>query len=204
MSGPDRLQSDRLRADLGQVTTIGSEIVVLEETESTNDAVRDMAAKGCPEGLVVFAEYQTAGRGQRENRWVSAPGKALCFSVLLRPELPIEDSARLTQWAAETVAATIQSSCGIEAVIKSPNDIYVRGRKVAGVLVEMKAQPRAAHLAVLGIGLNVNQAVEDFPLELRERATSLAIVTGSRQDRHPLAVALLRDLDQTYQRIARR
>lgn len=198
MSGPDRLHSGQLRADLGQVTTIGRAIVVLEETESTNDVVRELAAKGHREGLVVFAEHQTAGRGQRGNIWISMPGQALCLSILLRPEVAVENSIRLTGWAAETVAATIHTHCAVEAVIKQPNDVYVNRRKVAGVLVEMRAQPRAAHLAVIGIGLNVNQAVEDFPPDLRDRATSLAIVTGSHQDRHRLAVALLRNLDRSY------
>ena len=193
----DRLQSDRLRADLGAVS-IGREIVVLDETESTNDVVRQMASNGAAEGLVVFAEHQTVGRGQRGNKWSSLPYKALILSVLLQPGLAIEDSARLTSWAAETIALTLQSVFSIKAVVKAPNDVYVNGRKIAGVLVEMIAQPNAAHLAVLGIGLNVNENAEDFPPDLRDRATSLAIVTGCWQDRHQLAVSLLTNLDRTY------
>jgi BirA family biotin operon repressor/biotin-[acetyl-CoA-carboxylase] ligase len=196
----DQLRSDKLRAELGPVT-IGREIVVLDETASTNDVVWEMAADNRPEGLVVFAEHQTAGRGQRGNKWESAAGKGLWFSVLLRPNLPVQASPRLTLWAAETVAATIESSCLVQAVIKPPNDVYVHGRKVAGVLVEMRARPRAPHVAILGIGLNVNQDLTDFSEDVQEHAASLAIIKRGRQDRHALAVALLRNLDRTYPEI---
>ena len=193
----DRLQGDRLRAGLGSIT-IGCEIVVLEETGSTNDVVREMAEKGSAEGLVVLAEHQTAGRGQRGKRWESPPHKGLWLSILLRPAIPVGESARLTSWAARTVASTIEKSCNLKLTIKLPNDIYLARRKIAGVLVEMRAQPQVDHLAILGIGLNVNQAPEDFPQELRDQATSLAIATGRSQDRNEIAIALLRNLDRTY------
>src|SRR4051812_39583988 len=103
MSLHDRLSAAKLRAKLGE-STIGCEIVVLEETESTNDVVLKMAAGDWPEGLAVFAEQQTTGRGQRGNKWHSAPGKGLWFSVLLRPRIEAADSPRLSEWAARVVA----------------------------------------------------------------------------------------------------
>lgn len=193
----ESLRAAKLRSDLGNVT-IGREIIVLEETTSTNDVVQKMAAGDWPEGLVVFAEHQTSGRGQRGNKWESAPHKGLWFSILLRPQLDLKNSARLTDWTAKTIAATIESHCLVEASIKQPNDVYVAGRKVAGVLVEMRAQPRASHVAIVGIGLNVNQTPSDFPEELRDHATSLAIIRHDRIDRHRLAVELLQNLDRTY------
>jgi BirA family transcriptional regulator, biotin operon repressor / biotin---[acetyl-CoA-carboxylase] ligase len=197
VSAADRLDGDRLRAALGSVR-IGCTIVVLDETGSTNDVVRELANKGLPEGLAVFAEHQTAGRGQRGKKWESAPGKGLWLSVLLKPAIRVGDSARLTAWAARTVALTIEEHCRLNPTIKLPNDIYIDRRKLAGVLVEMRAQPQAAHMAILGIGLNVNQTLEDFPKEIREQATSVAIATGHRQDRNELAIALLQNLDRTY------
>ena len=196
MSAPDRLRSDQLRAVLGPVT-IGCEIVVLEETGSTNDVIRERE-KESPEGLVVFAEHQTAGRGQRGNKWESARNKGLWFSILLRPGMGIKDSVRLTSWAAQTVASTIRSNYSLPAEVKLPNDVYVAQRKVAGVLVEMRAQPRSAHVAILGIGVNVNYTQDDFPGELRDRSTSIAIATGCPQNRSELAVALLKNLDRSY------
>ena len=194
MSARDRLRAEKLRGGL----LIGREVVVLEETESTNDVVSQMAMGDWPEGLCVFAEHQTGGRGQRGNKWESGAGKGLWFSILLRPKIDIKDSARLTTWAAETVAKTIQDEFGLLAAVKPPNDVYVGNRKIAGVLAEMRAQAGASHVAILGIGLNVNHAPGDFSDELRDRAISLAIAQRRRVDRHLVAVALLRNLDQTY------
>ena len=194
MSARDRLRAEKLRGGL----LIGREVVVLEETESTNDVVSQMAMGDWPEGLCVFAEHQTGGRGQRGNKWESGAGKGLWFSILLRPKINIKDSARLTTWAAETVAKTIQDEFGLLAAVKPPNDVYIGNRKIAGVLAEMRAQAGASHVAILGIGLNVNHAPGDFSEELRDRAISLAIAQRRRVDRHLVAVALLRNLDQTY------
>jgi BirA family transcriptional regulator, biotin operon repressor / biotin---[acetyl-CoA-carboxylase] ligase len=197
MSARDRLQSDRLRAALGQAT-IGRHIILLEETGSTNDVVREMAGGDWPDGVVVFAEHQTAGRGQRGHTWESAAFKGLCCSVLLRPAIRIDQATTLTTWAAQSVSLVMECTCGLKPTIKLPNDVYLNRRKVAGILVEMIAQPRAPHAAILGIGINVNQTGADFPLHLRDTATSIAIEARCRQDRNALAIALLQQLDRTY------
>ena len=116
----------------------------------------------------------------------------------------MEDSGLLTTWVANTVASSISASCHLFASVKPPNDVCIGGRKVAGVLVEMKAQPGAPHVAIVGVGVNVNQTVADFPTELQDRATSLAIATGQAHDRNELAIALLRELDRTYREIVSR
>jgi BirA family biotin operon repressor/biotin-[acetyl-CoA-carboxylase] ligase len=193
-----RLDAAELRAALGNCT-IGREILVLEETTSTNDSILQRTTATTPEGLVIFAEHQTAGRGQHGHRWESAAQKGLWFSILLRPKIDIEKSALLTTWAAETVARTIHEQFSLTATVKSPNDVQIDGRKVAGVLVEMRAQKGAPHLAIAGIGINVNHAAADFPEDLRARATSLALVLDRQVDRAAFAIALLRKLDQTYQ-----
>ena len=213
----DRLIADQLQAHFS-CTLIGRQIVVLEQTGSTNDAIFRVtsqqraavsslpavtsAKEGPPfladEGLVVFAEHQTAGRGQRGNRWESAPGKGLWFSILLRPEIQLNDSGRLTIWAIEAISDVIRSEFGLEPEIKLPNDVQLNRHKVAGVLVEMRAQKNATHLAVVGIGINVNQCRDDFPVELQDRAISLAMALGRPVDRLNFAVALLRNLDRTY------
>src|SRR5712675_2034076 len=213
----DQLVADQLQAALPSVV-IGRQIVVLEQTASTNDAILQVASpqgaavsslpsvasakEGPPplvdEGLVLFAEHQTAGRGQRGNRWESAAGKGLWFSILLRPEIQLSDSGRLTIWAIEAIAEVIRIEFGLEPAIKLPNDVQLFGHKVAGVLVEMRAQNNAPHLAVVGIGINVNQCRDDFPAELQDRAISLAMALGRQVDRQNFAVALLRNLDLTY------
>jgi BirA family transcriptional regulator, biotin operon repressor / biotin---[acetyl-CoA-carboxylase] ligase len=203
----DRLVADQLQAAL-PCSIIGREIVVLEQTGSTNDAILQVASSQgaavssppslADEGLVLFAEHQTDGRGQRGNRWESAARKGLWFSILLRPAIEVSDSGRLTIWAIEAIANVIRIEFGLEPAIKLPNDVQLNGHKVAGVLVEMRAQNNAPHLAVVGIGINVNQCRDDFPAELQDRAISLAMVLGRQVDRQNFAVALLRNLDLTY------
>ncbi len=194
MQGRDRLRAEKLRGGF----IIGRDVVVLEETESTNDVVTQMSFGDWPEGFCVFAEHQIAGRGQRGKQWASAAGKGLWFSILLRPRIDLKESARLTAWAAGIIAETLQSEYQVPATVRPPNDVYINERKVAGVLVEMRAQPGAPHVAVVGIGLNVNHAPSDFPDEIRERATSVAIVYRGRLDRNLVGLALLRNLDRTY------
>ncbi len=196
MSRPDRLVAADLSASLGE-SIIGWRIIVLESTGSTNDFLRQMLTPELPEGFVVFAEHQSAGRGQRGNRWASASHLGLWFSVLLRPRIPLAASARLTNWAAQAVVATIRSETGLEAAIKPPNDVFVGDRKVAGVLVETKAGPGLAFEAIVGIGVNLNQAADDFPSELRARAGSLAMALGRQIGRTDFAIALLSELEST-------
>jgi BirA family transcriptional regulator, biotin operon repressor / biotin---[acetyl-CoA-carboxylase] ligase len=193
----DRLIAKELQAHF-PCGTIGQRIIVLEQTGSTNDAILQVATANSNEGLVLFAEHQTSGRGQRGNRWESVAGKGLWFSILLRPKIQISDSARLTIWAIETISDVIRTEFSLEPTIKLPNDVQLYGRKVAGVLVEMRAQEKAPHLAIVGIGINVNQSLEDFPRELQSRAISLSMALRRPLDRQELAVAVLRNLDRTY------
>jgi BirA family biotin operon repressor/biotin-[acetyl-CoA-carboxylase] ligase len=194
----DRLSAAQIRAGLGDHVLIGREIIVRENATSTNDSVWQLAKGGAPEGLVVFAEHQTAGRGQRGNVWESAAYKGLWFSILLWPNLPVAESPRLTQWVTRVIGATITSRCLRKATIKPPNDVFVAEWKVAGVLVEMRAQQNAPHFAIVGIGVNVNQQPHDFSPPVRERAGSLAMVLGGPVDRNELAATLLRNLDRSY------
>jgi BirA family biotin operon repressor/biotin-[acetyl-CoA-carboxylase] ligase len=193
----ERLAADEMQAALGSAV-IGREIIVLDQTGSTNDAILQIATPDSKEGLVLFAEHQTAGRGQRGNRWESAAGKGLWFSILLRPRIEINRSPLLTAWAAETISEAIENEFSLKTAIKLPNDVQVDGRKVAGVLVEMRAREKAPHSAIVGIGINVNQALEDFPKELQSRAISLAIALDRQVDRQNFAIALLRSLDRSY------
>jgi BirA family biotin operon repressor/biotin-[acetyl-CoA-carboxylase] ligase len=196
MSEPsDRLIASDLQAGLDG-GRIGNEIVVVEEATSTNDLAWEAAARGVAEGFVVFAERQTKGRGQYGRRWESAMARGLWLSVLLRPALTLRESPRLTSLLAEIVAATITEETGCETGIKPPNDIYVTGRKVAGVLVEGRTEGDGSYVAVAGIGINVNQTIDDFPEELHATAGSLAMVTGRNIARAKLAITLLRNVAQ--------
>ena len=191
----DRLIATELRAALAG-SRFGNDIVVVEETESTNDLAW-AAERGAAEGFVVFAERQTKGRGQYGRRWESAPFLGLWFSILLRPALSLRESPKLTLELAHHIAATIEQETGSVPSIKPPNDIYIGDRKVAGVLVEGRTASDGRYVAVAGIGLNVNQTLEDFPEELRKTAGSLAMATGKKLSRTNLAIALLKRLAPT-------
>jgi len=195
---PDRLTADDVKARL-KTKRIGSEILVFEETSSTNDVVEHLAKSGAREGLVVFAESQTRGRGRRGRAWVSPRGKGLWFSVLLRPSLPPTAASRITVAASVAVARAIRETCRVEARIKWPNDVIVNGRKLAGILTELRAETDEILLAILGIGIDVNCEQEDFPNDLARVATSLKMETGSAQDRVSLAVRVLAALDECYE-----
>jgi BirA family biotin operon repressor/biotin-[acetyl-CoA-carboxylase] ligase len=170
----------------------GVPLRVLEETTSSNDELLMLGERGAPEGSLIFAERQTAGRGQFRRPWSSAPGLGLWFSLLLRMEISDDTIPSLSAFAAVALAETLGSLGIAGARIKAPNDLLVGGKKVAGILVETR--PGRDSFAVVGIGLNVNHGPGDFPEELRDRAASLAMITGSRFDRSGVAASLLGDL----------
>ena len=145
-------------------------LLIRESVGSTNDEVRVLAQAGAPDGLVLLAERQTAGRGRRGAAWFSPAGESLAFSILVRPEEPKALWPRLALAAGLAVAEAVESF-GLQAGIKWPNDIWIGQRKVAGILVEA-----GSDFAVVGIGLNVNS--NEFPPQVSEIATSLRIETS--------------------------
>ncbi len=194
---PDRLIAADLQSRLGNCPLV-REILVFAETDSTNDRVADLGENGVAGGLVIFAERQNAGRGRFGRRWESAQHLGLWFSLLLRPTFSQEHWARLTTWAAVSIASAIERTVGVRAEIKWPNDIFVKGRKVAGVLIETGLDRAGETFAVVGIGVNANHTPEDFPAELSATATSLRVATGRAIERPSLAAAILRELDKRY------
>ncbi len=175
---------------------VGREIVYFEETGSTNDEARRLAESGYPEGVAVFADSQTSGRGRRGAEWFSVPRTNLLLSVLLRPAQPPEEWPRLTHVAALAVCRAIEASAGVEAQVKWPNDVYVGGKKIAGILLESGFPPGGRAYAIIGIGLNVNLVERDLPLEIRAVTTSLRLENGGEAlPRETVAIALLRALE---------
>ena len=150
-------------------------LLTRESVESTNDEVRALAEAGAPDGLIVLAERQTAGRGRRGAAWFSPAGESLAFSILVRPEDPKALWPRLALAAGLAVAEAIEAF-GIQAGIKWPNDVWIGQRKVAGILVEA-----GKDFVVVGIGLNVNTTT--FPPEVSAIATSLQIETSHHLSR---------------------
>jgi len=174
---------------------IGHDIQVHAELPSTSDHVRELGFSGYPHGTVVFAESQSAGRGRRDNRWASEPAHDLLLSILLRPEVKMECWPRLTTLAALALCRSIEETTSLLPAIKWPNDVYIHGKKTAGILAETFMGSSGAFM-VLGIGLNVNTT--SYPPELHGIATSLTLEMAggpATVDRQRLAVSLLRQLN---------
>lgn len=195
------LDPDAIRALLPPDAVVGRQILVFEETDSTNDLARRAGDDGLPEGLVIFAESQRAGRGTSGRRWLSPPRQNLLFSVLLRPpeETPSPRWPELTFCAALAVAEAAEQVTGSPARIKWPNDVLLAGRKVSGILLESYQRPPGGFV-VVGIGLNVLQRAEDFDPALRETAGSLAMAAPSASvlDRPRVAATVLTRLAAHY------
>jgi len=202
LSVPDVLHADDLLSRLGRPRVIGRDVRVFQETTSTNDVVEKLARDGVKEGVVVFAESQTKGRGRLGRKWNSPARKGLWFSVLLRPVLRPQQTTQLTVASATALRLGIERATRLPVVIKWPNDILLNGRKVAGILTELNAELDRVKYVILGIGVDVNFTAADFPANLRPIATSLRIEAGRPILRGDLAVAILQELDRDYARIA--
>lgn len=202
VSAPDLLYPEDLISRLGKTRVIGRDIRVFQQTASTNDVIEKLAGDRVKEGVVVFAEAQTRGRGRLGRQWLSPPRKGLWFSVLLRPNLPPPQATQLTVASATAVRRAIEIHTGLNPEIKWPNDILIHARKVAGILTELHAELDRLKYVILGIGVDVNLSPADFPAELRKVATSLKAELGKPVSRPELAVAILRELDRDYARIA--
>ncbi len=187
----------RLASGLG-TEVIGHPLVAIESLPSTNDAVKELALTGAPDGLAVVAAHQTAGRGRRGRTWVSCPGQAVYVSVLLRPEWPAGDVTWLGVLGGVAAARAAEELGLRDLVIKWPNDVLVRGRKLGGVLVEPRMGDDQIDFAVLGIGFNVLQQPVDWPAELIDSATSCRM-EGVETTCDAVIQALLRNLDYFYQ-----
>jgi BirA family biotin operon repressor/biotin-[acetyl-CoA-carboxylase] ligase len=201
LSAPDVLHADDLISRLGKTEVIGRDIRVFEETTSTNDVIEKLARDGVKEGVVVFAESQTRGRGRLGRKWMSPAKRGLWFSVLLRPDLRPQETTRLNVASATALRRAIESQTGLKPEIKWPNDILIHGKKVAGILTELSGELDHVKYVVLGIGVDVNLSQGDFPVELRKLATSLKAELGKPVSRPELAVVILRELDRDYARI---
>lgn len=192
---PDRLTAQELTWNL-QTKRIGRKVHAYDTTDSTMDVAHRLAAAGEPEGSVVVAEGQNQGRGRVGRRWLSPKGKGIYASILLRPSLPLADVSQVTLTAAVAVAKAVEFSTSVRPQIKWPNDLLVKGRKLAGILTELNAEVNRVHYVVLGIGLNVNTPANQLPAH----STSLLEETGKPVERIDLARALLTELDRCYDR----
>lgn len=196
LSYPDILQPEEISN--GMDAGIGSKIVCLQETSSTNTEAFRMAVEGSPHGTAVFAEMQHNGKGRMGRRWESPAGVNLYCSVILRPDIMPHEAPQLTFLSSVAVARAIRITTKLDPQIKWPNDLLLRNKKVAGLLNEMSAETDKVNFVILGIGVNLNMAEVQFPADLRHPATSLLIENGSPVNRSAFAAVMLKELDRLY------
>lgn len=162
---------------------------------STNTEALRLAELGAPEGTVVLADAQSAGRGRKGRPWHSASGKGIYFSLLLRPpDTSPAGAAPATLAAAAIAAKHLRKQTGVKIVVKWPNDLLVGNKKIGGILTEAVTDGQKLVCIVMGTGLNTNHRVEDFPEDLRGCATSLYLENGEVFERTALFLDLLKDL----------
>jgi BirA family transcriptional regulator, biotin operon repressor / biotin---[acetyl-CoA-carboxylase] ligase len=161
----------------------------------------ELGSKEEPEGTIVLAEEQTAGRGRAGRSWHSERGTGIYVTLLLRPRISPVQAPLLTMMAGLSARAAIQAQATLTVDLKWPNDLLLDGKKLGGILTEMYAEPSQVRFVIVGIGLNVNQ--DKFPSELASLATSLRVQTGRSQSRMELLVRLLREFENDYNRFLR-
>lgn len=193
---PDRLTSSEIKAIL-ETQLLGNKVIYLEATDSTNDIAKEHGKIGTKEGLLVVAERQNQGRGRRGRNWHSEPG-GLYFSLLLRPRLSLMEVSTITLLVAVSIVQVLRSDYQLAAQIKWPNDILVNNRKLCGILTELSADPETINYLVLGIGLNCNTKLNDWPAEIQAIATSLSNLLGHQIQREKLLNQILVQLEANY------
>ncbi|MFH1846827.1 MAG: biotin--[acetyl-CoA-carboxylase] ligase [Candidatus Omnitrophota bacterium] len=193
VSLPDKIYGYEL-ADINAEVLGKRNIYYYESIGSTNDIAYKLAEDGAMEGSVVISESQVSGRGRMRRKWDSPHG-GIYLSIILRPEMDIEELPCITLVSALAVVRAVKRICPLDVKIKWPNDVLIGGRKVCGILTEVKAQPGMVDFLILGIGINVNIKKQDIPAE----ATSLKIEAEEHIDRKRLLGYMLEEIEKIYQ-----
>ncbi len=176
-----------------------NKILYLRSTDSTNREIRRLAEEGAPQFHTLVAEEQTGGRGRLGRKWISPPGKGLWFSILLLPRnISPTEATPVTLVSAVALARYLGETLNLPVQVKWPNDLLIKGRKIAGILTELKGEPERVEYLITGIGINVNQERNSFPAEISDRATSLFIESGMLINRSLLLVELRNTLVEAY------
>jgi BirA family transcriptional regulator, biotin operon repressor / biotin---[acetyl-CoA-carboxylase] ligase len=194
---PEKITADELRLGL-KTKFIGKNVHYEESVESTQKIAHRLAHEDAPEGTVIIAEEQLSGRGRMDRKWHSPKYTGIWMSIILRPNLPLPKAPQLTLLTAAAIVQGIENITGVQPEIKWPNDILINGKKVTGILTELVAEADRINAVIIGIGMNVNQTKEDFPVELHEIATSLLLEKGGKVSRADLIKSIFMNLEKLY------
>lgn len=201
LTNPETMYNKRELEQGLKTKTMGQTIYFYEETDTTNNRARELALEGAPEGTLVVAEKQTAGRGRRGKVWESPLGTGIWMSLVLRPQIAPAEASVLTLLCGLATAEAIEAETGLSAGIKWPNDILINGKKAVGILTEMDCEMSEVHFVIPGIGINVNTA--SFPPEIADIATSLYLECGKTVSRRRLVHKVLERLEEHYETFLR-
>lgn len=171
-------------------------IINYQTLGSTNELAKSIASQS-PEGTVIVAEEQSQGKGRLGRSWLSPRGKGLWMSIILKPSIAFKDLPKITLIGAASVNMTL-SEMGIDSLIKWPNDIVINGKKICGILTEVKSNMSHIKSVIIGIGININQDLVDIPRDLRHRASSLKIIKGEEINRDKVLEELLDQFKRLY------
>ena len=177
---------------------LGRGLKYLPQTNSTNENTWEYFQDGSPEGTLVITDDQQKGKGRRQNKWVSTKGKSLTFSILLRPEMKLEKLGLLPLLTGVSIVKAIQSETSIQTGLKWPNDIMLNEKKMGGILIESKPSQNRLGV-VVGVGLNINESITDFPESLSKQSSSLSMHTGEKYSRERILSAILNEFENLYQ-----
>jgi BirA family biotin operon repressor/biotin-[acetyl-CoA-carboxylase] ligase len=174
----------------------GRKVLFYERVGSTNSIALDLPET--EEGTVVLSETQERGRGRLGRPWISPPGVNIYMSVILRPLIKPSKSTLITLMAGVACAIAIRKVTGVGISIKWPNDLMASGKKVGGILTELKTAGKKIDVAVVGMGINVNMDIAEFPVDIRTIATSIKNETGKIYPREDVAAEILNEMDRWY------
>jgi BirA family biotin operon repressor/biotin-[acetyl-CoA-carboxylase] ligase len=180
---------------------IGHQLYYYEEIGSTNDEAFRLGSAGAPEGTALIANSQSAGKGRMQRVWYSPAGSNIYTSIILRPQIEPARAPQISILAGVAVADILESYCPDRIKLKWPNDVLINGKKVCGILSQMKTIVSEVDFIILGIGINVNISYNEFPKEICNIATSLAIETGREISRQELIIRLYENLAKWYKQL---
>jgi BirA family biotin operon repressor/biotin-[acetyl-CoA-carboxylase] ligase len=194
---PDKISGNEIQLGL-KTEFMGRHIHFEEVLSSTQKIAHTLAGDGAKEGTIVVADQQTSGRGRLARAWYSPKQTGIWMSMILRPKIPINKTPQLTLLTAVALIQAIEEVTGLTPEIKWPNDILINGKKIVGILTELQAEADRVHSVIIGVGMNVNHTLDQFPEELQAIATSIAAETGEQADRAQIIQAIMMNFEKLY------
>jgi BirA family biotin operon repressor/biotin-[acetyl-CoA-carboxylase] ligase len=199
LSIPDAITAKEILNNLS-TNIFGKDIFFYQVVTSTQKIATEMAMSGAAEGTVIVAEEQTEGRGRLQRKWHTPSGNSVAMSIIIRPRILLSSTPHFTLLVAVSIVKAIKDISTLNPKIKWPNDILINGKKSVGILTELNAEADQINFLIVGIGINVNQVIDDLPKEIQNIATSLAIEDGKKFRRAELIRSILTNLEYFYEK----